>query len=84
MVKEVDPLDFRKRGANFASHADRAGLIADDDFRLVLAALLRDPLGTSNVEETGSLDEALGRPMPGEWCGSQQLQIARPIDPAGG
>jgi DNA-binding NarL/FixJ family response regulator len=45
------------------SHADRAVLIADDDeyFRLALAALLRGPLGISKVEETGSLDEALGR-----------------------
>jgi DNA-binding NarL/FixJ family response regulator len=44
-------------------HADRAVLIADDDeyFRLALAALLRGPLGISKVEETGSLDEALGR-----------------------
>jgi DNA-binding NarL/FixJ family response regulator len=41
----------------------RAVLIADDDeyFRLALAALLRGPLGISKVEETGSLDEALGR-----------------------
>jgi DNA-binding NarL/FixJ family response regulator len=45
------------------SHADRAVLIADDDeyFRLALAALLRGLLGISRVEETGSLDEALGR-----------------------
>jgi DNA-binding NarL/FixJ family response regulator len=38
-------------------------LIADDDeyFRLILASLLRGPLGFSTVVEAGSLDEALER-----------------------